>query len=121
MMGLGSNGYFVIGAPCLNGGHGYGFASIVGHPRSDSVGLLVYDGMRTYQGHRCCITDPPGQRQPCQEGVNILGRLYKTNYDIYIYIYIYRIHFSLISSCIKSRYCHRNYASVNMSKQTIIF
>jgi hypothetical protein len=27
MMGLGSNGCFVIGASCLNGGHGYGFDS----------------------------------------------------------------------------------------------
>jgi hypothetical protein len=74
MMGLGSNGYFVTGTSCLNKGHGYSFASSVGHPRSDSVGLLVYDGMRTYPGHWCCITSPSGQCQPCQEGVNILGR-----------------------------------------------
>jgi hypothetical protein len=30
--------------------HGYGFASSVGHTRSDSVGLLVYDGMRIIYG-----------------------------------------------------------------------
>jgi hypothetical protein len=30
-----------------NGGHGYSFASTVGHSRLDSVELLVYDGMRT--------------------------------------------------------------------------
>jgi hypothetical protein len=40
MMGFGSNGYFVIGVLCLNLGHGYNFASSVGHPRSDSVELL---------------------------------------------------------------------------------
>jgi hypothetical protein len=51
MMGLGSNGCFVTVALCLNGGHGCGFASSVSHPRSDLVGLLVYDGMRTYPGH----------------------------------------------------------------------
>jgi hypothetical protein len=36
--------------------------------------LLVYDIMRTYPGHLCCITGPLGQRQPCREGVNILSR-----------------------------------------------
>jgi hypothetical protein len=56
MMGLESNGYFVTSASCLNGVHGYDFASSVGHSRSDSAGLLVYDGTRTYPGHRCCIT-----------------------------------------------------------------
>jgi hypothetical protein len=60
MMGLGSNICFVTGAPCLNGGHGYGFASSVSHPKLDSVGLLVYDNMRTYPGHWCCITGPLG-------------------------------------------------------------
>jgi len=82
--GLGSNGCFVTGTPCLNGGHGYGFGSSVGHPRSDLVRLLVYDGMRTYPKHRCCIRGPSGQHQPCREEVNILGRLYGINYDIYV-------------------------------------
>jgi hypothetical protein len=50
MMGLGFNGHFMTGAQCLNGGHGYDFASSVGHLRLDSVGLLVYDGMHTYLG-----------------------------------------------------------------------
>jgi hypothetical protein len=50
MMGLVSNGYFVTDAPCLNGGHGYDFASSVGHSRSNSVGLLVYDGIHTISG-----------------------------------------------------------------------
>jgi hypothetical protein len=49
--------FFVTGAPCLNGGHVYDFASSVGHLRSDFVGLLVYDSMHTYPGHRCCILD----------------------------------------------------------------
>jgi len=42
---------FVTSAPYLNRCHSYGFASSVGHPRTDSVGLLVYDGMRIYPGH----------------------------------------------------------------------
>jgi hypothetical protein len=40
----------VIGAPFTNGGHGYGFSSSVRHSRSNSVGLLVYDGMCTIFG-----------------------------------------------------------------------
>jgi hypothetical protein len=44
-MDIGSNGCFVIDAPCLNEGHDYEFTSSVGHPRLDSVRLLVYDGM----------------------------------------------------------------------------
>jgi len=51
MMGHGSNGCFVTSSPYLNGGHGYNFASNMGHPRSDLVDLLVYDGMRTYPGY----------------------------------------------------------------------
>jgi hypothetical protein len=31
----------------LNGGHDYSFASSMGHLRSDLVGLLVNDSMRT--------------------------------------------------------------------------
>jgi hypothetical protein len=61
-MDLGSNGCFVTDAPCLNRGHGYGFASSAGYPRSDSVGLLVYNGMRTYSGHQCSIIGLSGQR-----------------------------------------------------------
>jgi hypothetical protein len=75
-MSLGSNGCFVTHTLCLNGDHAYGFASSVGHPRSDLVRLLVYDGMQTYPGHRCYIIGPSGQRQLYQEGVNILGRPY---------------------------------------------
>jgi len=29
----------------MDGSH-YGFANSVGHPKSESVGLLVYDGMQ---------------------------------------------------------------------------
>jgi hypothetical protein len=47
MMGFESNGCFVTGVPFTNGGRGYGFDCSVGHPRSDSVELLVYNGMRT--------------------------------------------------------------------------
>lgn len=46
MIGFESND-MVIGTPFANGGRGYGFASSLGHPRSDSVRLHVYDGMRT--------------------------------------------------------------------------
>jgi hypothetical protein len=76
MIGLGFNCYFMIGIPCLNKGYGYSFASSVSHPRSISVGLLVYDGMLTYPRHQYCITRPLGQRRPCREGVNILGKLW---------------------------------------------
>jgi hypothetical protein len=46
----------------LNGGYGYGygFISSVGHPMSDLVRLLVYDGMRKYLKHRFCIKGPLG-------------------------------------------------------------
>jgi hypothetical protein len=64
--GLRSNGYFVTGASYLNGGHGYDFASSVGHPRSGSVRLLVYDSMCAYHRHQCCITGSSGQCQPCR-------------------------------------------------------
>jgi hypothetical protein len=47
MMCLGSNGCFGTSAPCLNEGHGYSFACSVGHPRLNSIGLLVYGSMRT--------------------------------------------------------------------------
>jgi len=50
MMGFGSNGCFVTGAPCLNWGHGYNFASSLGYPRLDLIGPLVYDGMHTISG-----------------------------------------------------------------------
>jgi hypothetical protein len=56
MIGLGSNGHFVTGTPCLNRGHDYDFANRVGHLRSDSVGLLIYDDMCTYPEHQFCIT-----------------------------------------------------------------
>jgi hypothetical protein len=76
MMSLGSNSCFVTNAPCLNEGHGYGFASNVGHLRWDSVRLLVYDVTHTIYGVSCCITSALRMRQPCREGVNILGRPY---------------------------------------------
>jgi hypothetical protein len=54
-MGLDTMVAFVTGTPFMNGGYdygyGYGFANNVGHPRLDSVELLVYDGVRTYLGH----------------------------------------------------------------------
>jgi hypothetical protein len=73
-MGRGSNGFFVTDTPSLDGVHGYGFGSSVGHPRLDSDGLLVNDGIRTYPGHWCCITGPSRQCKPYHEWVKILGR-----------------------------------------------
>jgi hypothetical protein len=85
----------VIGAPFLNRGYSYGFASSVGHPRLDSVELLIYDGMRIYPRHWCYITGLSGQGQPCWEMVNIMGKPYKTNYEIYIYKIYFSIDFLL--------------------------
>jgi hypothetical protein len=76
MIGLGFNSCFVIGAPWLNGVHGYEFSSSVGHLSSNLVGLLVYDCTFTYLRHQPCITSPSGQRQPYLEWFNILGTLY---------------------------------------------
>jgi hypothetical protein len=61
MKGFGSNDYVVTGALCLNMSHGYGFSNSVGYPKSDSVGLLVYDSMCIYPGHWFCITSLSGQ------------------------------------------------------------
>jgi hypothetical protein len=47
MMTFVSNGCFKTNTLFTNEGHGYGVASSVGHLRSDSVLLLVYDGMRS--------------------------------------------------------------------------
>lgn len=71
-MGLGSNDCFVAGTPCLNGDHSYSFTGSVGLSRSDWVRLLVYDIMHICPGHRCCITNLSGQRQPYWDWVNIL-------------------------------------------------
>jgi hypothetical protein len=67
----------VIGAPFTNRGQGYGFATSVCHPRSDSVGLLVYDAMRTISEapllyYRSLRTAPN-----LSEGINILSRPYR--------------------------------------------
>jgi hypothetical protein len=50
MFELGSSGYFVTGTPFMNMGHDYSFSSSVSYPRSDSVRLVVYDGMCTIFG-----------------------------------------------------------------------
>jgi hypothetical protein len=50
MMSIGSNSCFVTGALCLNGGNSYDFANSVGHPMSNSVRLLIYNGIRTISG-----------------------------------------------------------------------
>jgi hypothetical protein len=58
-------------------GHHNGFASSVGYPRSDSIGLLVYDGMRQYPWHRYCILGPSEQHKTYQEWVKGLNRPYE--------------------------------------------
>jgi len=93
---------FGIDAPFTNEHHGYSFASSVGHPSSDSVGLLVYDVTRIYPGHRCCIIGPSGQRQLCQKVVNKLGKPYKRQlWLIYIYIYIYILRIKILGFVIR--------------------
>jgi hypothetical protein len=76
-MGLGSNDSFVTDAPWLNLGHDFGLdSSSVGHPRSNSIGLVVYEGMSTLSGASVLYIHSSGQCQPCRKGFNILGRPY---------------------------------------------
>jgi len=85
---------FVTGSPFMNEGHGYGFASSVGHLMSSSTGLLIYDGMHTYPGNRCCITGYSKHRQPTfmvSELVMSLKAYYITNF-----VMIYLISFVVI-------------------------
>jgi hypothetical protein len=98
-------------APYLNGGHDYGFTSSVGHPRLDSVGLIIYDDTRIYPGYQCCITSPSGQRQPCREWVNILGIPYEMTYMYTKYILAW------FPPTLNYRYCHRDYASKNIQNK----
>jgi hypothetical protein len=58
MFGFGFYCCFSDGCTMYGWSHGYAFASSMGHLRSDSIGLLVYDGMRKHQGHQCCIRVP---------------------------------------------------------------
>jgi hypothetical protein len=73
----------------MDWGHGYDFTSSVSHPRLDSVGLLVYDGMWQCLGHQYYTTSPLGQCQPYQEGVKGLDRPYGRMIWLNDYIYIY--------------------------------
>jgi hypothetical protein len=67
---------FVTSAPYLNEGHSYGFASNVGHTRSDSVGLLVFDGMRIVFGAPMLYNRPLKIVPTLLGRVNILYRPY---------------------------------------------
>jgi len=80
---------FVIDTPFTNGGHGDDFASSVGYMKSDSVGLLVYDGICTISGALVL------QCQPCREGVNILCKPYKNK--LWPKLYIYSMFFSALN------------------------
>lgn len=44
-------------------GHHYNFASSVSDLRSDSIGLLMHDGMRQYLEYEYCTTNPSRQHQ----------------------------------------------------------
>jgi hypothetical protein len=60
-------------------GYGYGFTSSVGHLRSDSVGLLAYDGIRKIYGasvlyYKALGTAPTLQKKKMIKG---LDRPYK--------------------------------------------
>jgi hypothetical protein len=69
-MGLGSNSCFVTGTPYLNGGHNCGFDSSVGDPRSDSVGLLVYDSIFVHnQGIGVVLQVPRDSANPIGKGL----------------------------------------------------
>jgi hypothetical protein len=71
-------------APFFGWGHQDGFASSVGHSMSDSVVMLIYDGMQQYSGHRCCTAGHLRHHQPYREWVNILGIPYCLTYDMLI-------------------------------------
>jgi hypothetical protein len=78
VVGPGSNSF--IGDP---GNHVWvvviidGTTSIVGHLRSDLIGLLVGNGIRASPRHRCCITGPIGQRKSYRERVKGSNRPYE--------------------------------------------
>jgi hypothetical protein len=57
----------------------YSFASSVDHSMSDLLGLLVYDDMLQYVGHRHYTTGPSRQRQTNKKVVKGLSRLYIVN------------------------------------------
>jgi hypothetical protein len=69
MFSLGSNDFFYDRRTMYGWGHGYSFASSVDHLRSDSVELLVYDSMRQYPGHRCCLQVPQDNVNPIKKGL----------------------------------------------------
>ena len=63
--GFESNGFVTKVLPFpMDGHYRTNIISGVGHPRSDSVVLLVlYTVVVQYLGHRYCATGPSGQRQ----------------------------------------------------------
>jgi hypothetical protein len=66
---------FVIDTQFTNGGHGYDFDSSVGHPKLNSIELLVYDDMCTISKALVLYYRPSGSLQLYKKGVNILSRL----------------------------------------------
>ena len=64
--GLGSSGFCDQCSHCQMIGHYRTYITIsVGHPRLESVKLLVVDGSIQWLGHQYCIIGLLGQRQPC--------------------------------------------------------
>jgi hypothetical protein len=51
------------------GDHSYSFASSVGHPRSVSVGMLLFDVMRTYPGTDVVLQVPRDNVNPIENGL----------------------------------------------------
>jgi hypothetical protein len=91
MMSFGSNNCFVIGALFTNGGHGYDFTSSVGHPKSNSVGLLVYIWRYAYniRGTDVVLQVHRDNVNPTDKG--LISRIdhIDNNYDfIYTFTYI---------------------------------
>jgi hypothetical protein len=106
MMGLGSNGCFVIAAPCLNGSHDYGFPSSMGHPRSDSIWLLVYDGMHTIFGAPVVLQVPRDNNNLTWNGLISWVDHMELNYDMIILLqHILYLYFIMTICEIKNYNC----------------
>jgi hypothetical protein len=90
-MGLAYDGCFVTSTPYLNRDHSYEFASSVGHPMSDLVGLLVYDGMHVYniRGTDVVLQVPRDSVNSARKDLIYWIDHMRNNYDfICIYVYI---------------------------------
>jgi hypothetical protein len=69
MVGLGSNGYLVTNAPCLNGVTITNIINSMGHPSSDSVGLLMMDDNVHIQGTNVILQVHRDNSNPAGNGL----------------------------------------------------